>query len=207
MFPEAPTPPIRSKDHAVKHAIGILQHFHPVPQEVERFMLERSRLLRVKRGEVLLRAGETCGHYFFIIRGALRGYSESEHAEITTWITLENEMATSIHGMHERRPMLESIQAIEDSVLVALAVDDLEELYSRVPEFNLIARKILQVYYGHAEIRALLARISHAENKYRFFLEHFPQLSNRIPLKTIASFLGIRYETLSRIRKKQLQKH
>ena len=79
-------------------------------------------------------------------------------------------------------------------------MSDVERLYQKFPELNIVVRKILMRYYRDAEYRAVLARIPGADKKYEFFLAHYPQLVNRIPLKVIASFLGLRYETLSRIR-------
>lgn len=197
----------RSKDMAIKTAIGALEYFHPVPMGVEDFLRSHTRLLHVNRGEIIQHKGNVCRDYYMIISGAIRGYSESEHGDVTTWISTEHDMVASIHSLHDQQPMLENMQAIEESVLLAISLQDMEALYEHVPLMNVIVRKLLQKYYGDAEIRALLARISHAENKYAFFLEYFPQLANRIPLKIIASFLGIRYETLSRIRKKRLQDH
>jgi CRP-like cAMP-binding protein len=65
-----------------------------------------------------------------------------------------------------------------------------------------LARKIFQRYYADAEKRAFIARLTKAENKYRYFLLRHRDLANRIPLKYIASYLGVTLETLSRIRKK-----
>ena len=97
---------------------------------------------------------------------------------------------------------MENMQAIENCELLALTWSDFQNLYIRFPEFNTVARKLLQKYYQDAEGRAFIARITNAENKYRLFLTSYGHLANRIPLKYIASFLGITLETLSRVRKK-----
>jgi CRP-like cAMP-binding protein len=83
-----------------------------------------------------------------------------------------------------------------------MSLDDLETFYQEYPESNALARKLLQLYYAEAERRAFVARLTKAENKYRHFLLHQQHLSNRIPLKYIASYLGMTLETLSRVRKK-----
>jgi len=79
---------------------------------------------------------------------------------------------------------------------------DLENLYLQFPEFNIVTRKLLERYYQDAEGRAFIARLTNAENKYTQFLAKYGHLSNRIPLKYIASFLGMTLETLSRVRKR-----
>ena len=100
------------------------------------------------------------------------------------------------------RPVKENIQVLDDAELFVMTLEDLRDLYNRFPEFNILVRNLLQKYYADAESRAYIARLTKAENKYRYFLEIHPGLVNRVPLKYIASYLGMTLETLSRIRKK-----
>jgi CRP-like cAMP-binding protein len=136
------------------------------------------------------------------VKGAVRGFIREGQKDITTWIVIENELVTSIFGIDNPAPSIENIQALENCELLALSFDSLNELYDRFPEFNLIARKLLQRYYADAERRAFIARLTKAQNKYRHFLLLHQPLANRIPLKYIASYLGMTLETLSRVRKK-----
>ena len=94
------------------------------------------------------------------------------------------------------------MQALEDCEMLTLTLADLENLYLQFPEFNIVTRKLLERYYQDAEGRAFIARLTNAENKYTQFLAKYGHLSNRIPLKYIASFLGMTLETLSRVRKR-----
>jgi hypothetical protein len=86
--------------------------------------------------------------------------------------------------------------------MLALRCADLDKLYVQFPEFNIVTRKLLQKYYKDAEGRAFIARLTNAENKYEQFLIRYSHLANRVPLKYIASFLGMTLETLSRVRKR-----
>lgn len=121
---------------------------------------------------------------------------------MTTWITVENEIVTSIGSLNVQLPSKEYIQAIEPCELLVMSFEDLEALYRQHTEFNIIGRKLLQKYYHDAENRALVSRISGASQRYLHFLETQGHLANRIPLTYIASFLGIRLETLSKVRRK-----
>jgi CRP-like cAMP-binding protein len=143
-----------------------------------------------------------CEHIYFIVKGALRGFTREGPKDITTWIVVENELVSSILSLDEQVKSVENIQALEKCALLSLTLAELEVMYDRFPETNILARKILQRYYADAERRAFIARLTKAENKYRHFLVRHPTLSNRIPLKYIASYLGVTLETLSRIRKK-----
>ena len=63
-----------------------------------------------------------------------------------------------------------------------------------------MTRKILQLYYSQAEERAYITRLPHAIDKWNYLFTNLDKFINRVPLKYTASFLGIRLETLSRIR-------
>jgi CRP-like cAMP-binding protein len=177
--------------------------FHPVPREIKRYLLANFQLRKVRRGEFLLTPGEVCSAYYFIHQGALRAFIKEGEKEVTTWISCNNELATSIYSMREKRPSLEYIQAIKDSILLELASDKLEVLFQKIPESNVIVRKLITAYYQDAEIRSFIARMPSAESRCNFFLKAYPEKALIIPKKYIASFLGIREETLSRILKKR----
>lgn len=186
----------------ISSLLMMLDYFHPLDETARRFMAERLKPLKINRRKLLLREGDICQHIYFIRSGAIRGYVVEGSQDITTWITVENEMVTSIASLNEQAPCTENIQTIEDCELLTLTYDDLEELYRVSPSFNITGRKLLQRYYWDAEQRAFIARLTKAENKYRHFLTRHQHLANRIPLKFISSYLGMTLETLSRIRKK-----
>jgi CRP-like cAMP-binding protein len=186
--------------------IAALSSFYPLSTEVEDYLQNHTMPFSFRRGKLLLKAGEVCRYVYFIKKGAVRGFIKENHRDITTWITAENEMVTSISGLDSDEPAIQNMQTIEDCEMLAITYADLKELYIKHPEFNVVSRKLLQQYYRDAEGRAFIARLTNAENKYKYFLATYSHLVNRIPLKYIASFLGITLETLSRIRKKMSER-
>jgi CRP-like cAMP-binding protein len=186
----------------ISGVITVLSHFHPISQDIEDYFRQHAYPTSFAKGDLLLKAGVMCEHIYFIRKGAVRGFVKEGDRDITTWITAENEMVSSIYGLYSKRPPMENIQAIEDCDVFTMAISDLEKLYVQFPEFNIVARKLLERYYVDAEERAFIARLTNAENKYSLFLTRYEHLSNRIPLKYIASFLGMTLETLSRVRKR-----
>lgn len=186
----------------IKPLLRTLGYFHPIGPEVETYLKEHVVSCPVRKRKLLLKEGANCNYIYFIVKGAVRGFIREGQKDITTWIVIENELVTSIFSLDNQALTIENIQALENCELLALSYDSLNELYNRFPEFNLIARKLLQRYYADAERRAFIARLTKAENKYRHFLLLHQPLANRIPLKYIASYLGMTLETLSRVRKK-----
>jgi CRP-like cAMP-binding protein len=180
-----------------------VSHIYPVSEQVVSYINMHSFPKQTGRGEYLLKAGEICQHLYFIRKGAIRGYVKEGSKEITTWITAENEMVTSIRGLKSQQPSLDNIQAIEPCDLVMVRSESLQFLYEHYIEMNIVGRKLLEQYYSDAEERAFISRIPSAARRYHYFLETKSNLANRIPLKYIASYLGMTIETLSRIRSKK----
>lgn len=182
--------------------VAVLEQLHPLSPEVIAFFKENVTYAYVPRGRMLLEAGNVCEHLYFILRGAVRGFITDNKKDNTTWITAENEVVTAITSFDLEIPAYENMEAIEDCELLVMKSADLKRLYIEYPEFNITGRKLLQQYYRDAENRAYIARITHADLKYQYFLQRHSHLSNRIPLKYIASYLGMTLETLSRVRKR-----
>jgi CRP-like cAMP-binding protein len=201
-----PEPPgsgqVPSRIPDITPLLAVLQPLYPISPEIENYLKEHLTVVTVRKRKMLLKEGTVCEHMYFVVKGAIRGFVREGHRDISTWITVENQLVSSIFGLNKRSPSAENIQALENCELLAMTLDDLETLYERYPESNILARKLLQIYYADAERRAFIARLTKAENKYRHLLLHHQHLSNRIPLKYIASYLGMTLETLSRVRKK-----
>ncbi|WP_158643886.1 Crp/Fnr family transcriptional regulator [Pseudobacter ginsenosidimutans] len=175
---------------------------HPIGKRVEIYLQKNIYCCEIKKGELLVKSGEVCDSIYFIKRGVLRGFIEEGSREITTWLTVENEIVATITGFLLRKPTMENIQAIEDCELLGIKFEDLNRLYLKYPSFNIVGRKITELYYVYAEQRAYITRFHEAERKYEILMDLYPHYLNRIPLKYIASFLGITIETLSRVRAK-----
>ena len=186
----------------VSSVIATLDYFYPLSEGIKNYLRKHTYACSFRKGKLLLKAGEICEYIYFVQKGAVRGFIKEGKKDITTWITAENEVVSSISALDVREPAFENMQAIENCELLALTYADFQDLYIKFPEFNIVARKVLQKYYQDAEGRAFIARLTNAENKYRLFITMYGHLANRIPLKYIASFLGITIETLSRVRKK-----
>ncbi|MBC7948288.1 MAG: Crp/Fnr family transcriptional regulator [Chitinophagaceae bacterium] len=188
------------KDGKESPLATFVKNIHPVSPEAIEYINQHSYPQRVDRGTFLLKAGEVSRHLYFIRRGVIRAYIKDGTKEITTWITAENEVVASIRGFNLQQPSMENLQAIEECDLVVADFESLQYLYTHHMEMNIVGRKLLEHYYRDAEERAFISRIPNATKRYHHFLNTQGHLSNRIPLKYIASYLGMTIETMSRIR-------
>src|SRR6187402_2370171 len=164
----------------ISSVITTLDHFYPLSEGIKDYFKNHSYACSFRKGKLLLKAGEICEHIYFIKKGAVRGFIKEGKKDITTWITAENEVVSSISALDARAPAIENMQAIENCELIALTYSHFQDLYIKFPEFNIVARKVLQKYYQDAEGRAFIARLTNAEKKYRLFITMYGHLANRI---------------------------
>jgi CRP-like cAMP-binding protein len=195
-----------SDRHQSQPLIDYINNIFPLRDETADFIRQNTYAKKISKGKYLLKPGEVCEHYYYIHKGVLRSFIKYGNKEITIWINPENEITTSIRSMSNQRPSDEYIQALEDCELVAIPFAALQEFYDRFPEMNRMGRLLLEAYYADSEERVYICRIPNAQSRYQHFIESRPELVNRIPLKHVASYLGITLETLSRLRSKKATK-
>jgi len=176
---------------------------HPINKEAIAELDKGTWPVAIKKGKFLIKAGGSGEFLYFVLKGVIRAYIVEEGKEITTWINEENELVGSIRNLGLEVPSEEHVQAIEHSELIAIPYALIQHMYDTYPESNIIGRKILEESYRDAEERAYISRIPSAEKKYKRFIETRSGLANRVPLKYIASYLGMTLETLSRIRNRR----
>jgi CRP-like cAMP-binding protein len=192
---------------ADKHSFAaeFIATLYPVSERYKEILRECVISRKLKKGELLIKKGQICTTVSFIKKGLIRGYIEYNNTDITTWISCENELVTSITGFFKNNPAKENIQAIEACEIECLESKDLAYLYEQCPEQHIVTRLILEKYYEDAENRALISRLPSLTEKYKYLheSESYRQILQRAPLKYIASFLSVRLETLSRLRGKK----
>ncbi len=179
-----------------------LSKLYPLSEELKNEIRKLTFRISLKKGELLVKEGDICSNMYFIIKGLTRGFVIKGKQEITTWISVEEDWETAISSFFRGLPATENIQALENCMLEGLSEKNLQYLSDKFPEVHIFMRYIFQEYYLTAEGRALMCRIGNATEKYRFFIEKHDSLINRVPLKYVASFLGMRIETLSRLKNK-----
>ncbi len=179
-----------------------INDIHPISDEIRSDLEKYLEIIEVPKHHLLLKEGQRNDYVFVVLKGLLRMYYLKDGEEVCSRFTDENHISLSVNSFYSRIPGYEYIETLEPSVIARIHHDNLQRLYNDYIEYNYIGRIITQEYFIKSEERLYLLRKQSAEERYLFFLEHYPGLLQRVPLKHIATFLGITLETLSRIRNK-----
>jgi CRP-like cAMP-binding protein len=182
-----------------------LRHIHsiyPVSVSLQEDLLQLTEVIEVPRKTHIIREGQTADFVWMVLQGLMRSYYLKDGTEICSSFMQEQHLVVSVNSFYNRKPGYEFIETLEDSVLARIHYDSLQRLYREHLEFNYIVRVLTERYTLLSEERLFLLRKQTAEDRYKHLLEHDNELLQRVPLKYIASYLGMNLETLSRIRKK-----
>ena len=112
----------------------------------------------------------------------------------------DGDFIISVHSFFQQTPSYECIELLEEASLISISFQDLQAMYHRHVEFNVVGRVLTEKYYGLSEERLIHLRMQTARERYASLLAAHPAVFQRASLKQIASYLGIPPETLSRLR-------
>lgn len=195
------------KDHwkeynSTSPLVSFFKKNYPISKEIEDILNRETFPVYVKKNKFIISPLDRNLNVYLILKGFVRGYVKVEGVELTTWLATESDIIGTIDSFMTDKGSREFVQAIDDVELVALPHTVTNYLYENYNEANIVGRIIMEQYYCSAEERAFIIRLPSAIAKYKRFLKSYPGIVNRISLKYIASFLGLRLETLSRVRSK-----
>lgn len=159
------------------------------------------------KGDLLLQPGQVSDCIRFLHRGAVIYYDsvdEEQQLEQVGWIAQPGEMVLEIISFFQRCPTEVYLKCTTDCAFLTLSYTDLQALYFASPAWNTIGRRMTEEYMLLMAERTRFHQLNSAQEKYRYFSERFPQALQLVPQRHIAAFLGIRPETLSRLRSRKI---
>lgn len=157
----------------------------------------------LKKKEVLLKAGEECSHFTFVVKGCLKMYKVDDKGNRhNIQFAVENNWIADYGSFYAEEPSELYIETLEPSEIIQIEKNDLFYLYDHFPVFDRNFRIIIENVFIEQQKRLLQTISSTAEERYLYFLKKYPHLFNRISNVQIASYLGVTPEFLSVVRKK-----
>lgn len=165
---------------------------------IEEYAFEKS----FEKREFLAETGQTCKYQYFIIEGACYSYYVNDKGDKSAiQFAVEGYWITDASSYFGGKPAVSSIETLEPTTALLLSRTNLEHLCNKYPLFERYFRILLQntLAFQHRRIAKTISE--DAEHRYAEFSKSHPHFIQRIPQYLIASFLGIKPPSLSRIRK------
>lgn len=150
----------------------------------------------------MLAGREICRNIFFIESGLVRYYVDKEGEDQTNYFNKEGEFVCVYTSFLPQRPSAISIQALEDCVVWLISFDGIQQFYKEVEYGERFGRLAIEAVYLNAIAQIASLYTDTPEIRYQNFLRNYPAIVQRVPQYYIASYVGVKPQSLSRIRKR-----
>jgi len=152
------------------------------------------------KNTLIVREGAHSDKMYFVIKGSVRAFNFHQGKEYTDWFIFENMLMCSLLSFFGGKPSPQNIEALEALDVLVLSRGQLDYLGDKHHDMQTLSTKILTYGLISLQQNIIDQRFKTAQERYVILLKTFPQIIQRVPLKHIASYLGVTQETLSRIR-------
>ena len=180
--------------------LNYLRNFGPLSKSAEDAVRLVARRIEVKKNADLQPIGHTCKTIYFLESGIARIYYYKADVEVTESFSFENCLVVRYESLFTGRPSRKAIQMLEDAELIAIDANALFRLYDQHHDVERIFRRIFEAALVDQVNRIESIQFHTAEERYHAFMKERRDALLRVPLKYIASYLGITPVSLSRIR-------
>lgn len=175
----------------------------PLKPEEWEFITTQCIPKKVRKKQYVLQAGDKAEFSIFVSKGCLRSYNvDASGEEHIMQFALEGWWIGDLNAFLTNEAATYNIDALEDTEVLLIEQQIMDTLFDKVPMFERYIRLLLQGNYVAMHRRLVSAISTTAEEKYLRMQKQYPDIMQRVPQHMIASYLGLKPETLSRIRKK-----
>ncbi len=181
--------------------IKYLSKYIPINKELEEAIIKSGFIKSFGKGTLLLEEGKISNECYFIINGCIRSFYIKDGEEKTTEFYTEDQAVTpSVYG--KKNPSEYYLECVEDTV-AGVGTPELEtEMYQKFPQIESLNRALGEAIMAKYQDTFAEFKMASPEERYLNLLTNRPDLIQRVPQHQIASYLGIKPESLSRIRKR-----
>jgi len=186
--------------HSTEHFTAYIRHFVQPSDEHLAAFLSALRVECFSKNDVLVRAGDVCDKVWFVHRGILRHYLVKGETEGTVWFSFPSDLVTEVYSLIRRQPAVHNIIAVTDCEMLSIGYEQLQHFYDTEKVWERFGRLTTAQYLLLQMERSISLQFKTGKEKYDAFVAAHPEALQHIPLHQIADFIGVKFETLSRIR-------
>ncbi len=190
-----------------ENLIQFIQQVLPMSTSRAELVVAKFKPVKIEKNGYFLKADSVCNASHFMEKGIARSYTyDLEGNQVTTAFYPANTYASDLLSFFKRTPAKEYIQAITDCETWSITYEDMQASFHAIPEFREFGRLNIVNQYSLLKERMLSNLQETADQRYSDLIHSHPEILQHVPLKYIASYLGIADTSLSRIRKEAVKK-
>jgi len=180
--------------------IAALNYIQPLSPDVIAAMEVIIKHKPYNKGELLVRIGQVPEYFYFIRKGLARVYYVRNEQDVTDYFAIDNQFIGALPGLFSQQPSHKAIEALEDSEVEYFSYAAFDRLCELHHSLERAARKMSVFGMMEGQRRIESIRFYSAKERYEELEKLYPGITNRAPLKHIASYLGVTQVSISRIR-------
>ncbi len=180
--------------------------FSPLSLPEKEAIIKSTEIKEFKKGDFLIKEGQKNQNSYFVLKGCIRQYNLSDGIEGTTRFFIEDEWIISVNESSENAISIFNLICMEDCTLVSGNEQKAQELFEKFPRLETISRKIVETAFSEIQKSVLSYYSETPEQRYLSLVNSQPNILQRIPQYHIASYIGVKPESLSRIKKRITKK-
>src|SRR4249920_3155219 len=178
-----------------------INKYTDLTSEEQSILSARFKIRKYLKGQFVVQNGDICRYENFVLSGCLKTfYIDNEGYEHIVMFAIENWWTSDLGSFITQAPADLNVQCLEDSELIQISYNDLQQLYIEIPKLERFFRIIVQKAFVAAQKRIVNNLSLPAMERYLRFREQYPSIEQRVPQYMVASYLGITKEFLSKIR-------
>ena len=182
-----------------------ISQYITLTEEEKQSMLSLDIFRTYKKGTVLLKEGQLSTDGYFVLKGCLRTFYLIDGVEKTTEFYTEMEGVTP-NCVFTKQPSEYFISCVEDSIITVSDPDMEEEIFEKFPKFETVCRIVTEQLLAKTHNSFDEFKTSSPEKRYLNLLQNRPDLVQRVPQHQLASYLGMKPQSLSRLRSRLIEK-
>lgn len=186
----------------MKHVLSAIDRYYKLSEQSKELLIQKLEPIRLKKDDFLLYEYDQSPYLYFIEKGAIKThYIDSNGNKKVVWFGFEGDICFSICSYFEIEYISETIELIEDSLFYRIKLEQVKELYSSYCDWANWGRCFIEKSFVDIIREIDEHKAQKAKDKYLELIHAKPKIKARVPLKDIASYLGVSPVTISRLRK------
>jgi CRP-like cAMP-binding protein len=183
--------------------IDFIKQHYAIPENETDLIRSCFEPVLMPKNRVIEEQDAVPGYLYYIVSGYLRLFHYNENGdEITTHINCPPGFFTSYLNFINQTESAENVECITECELLRITKPGLDRLMGVSPVMKDFSISVFQQSIAYNENRSSQLASLNAEQRYRNLIGTHPEILHHVPVQYIASFLGMKPESLSRIRRK-----